>query len=75
MQQNMQKLVNRLPEQQRNIFRLNKVEGLTSEEIAAKLLLSKRTVENHLYRAISFLKEHFKNESLIALLFFYLVCS
>lgn len=64
----------RLPEQQRNIFNLSKEEGLTNDEIAEKLNLSKRTVENHLYRAVSFLKEHFKDDSLVALLFFYLCC-
>lgn len=64
----------RLPEQQRNIFHLSKEEGLTNDEIAEKLNLSKRTVENHLYRAVSFLKEHFKDDSLVAVLFFYLCC-
>jgi len=74
MKQNLDLLVSQLPEQQQKIFQLSKQEGLNSEEIAKKLNLSKRTVENHLYRAISFLKKHFKNESLIALLFFHLFC-
>ncbi len=51
MQENIQKLVAHLPEQQQKIFQLSKEDGLTSEEIAVKLNLSKRTVENHLYRA------------------------
>jgi RNA polymerase sigma-70 factor (ECF subfamily) len=74
MKQNLQHLVSQLPEQQQKIFQLSKLEGLTNDEIAQKLNLSKRTVENHLYRALSFLKKHFKSESLIALLFFYLFC-
>ncbi len=68
------RLIARLPEQQRNVFYLSKDEGLSNDEIAEKLNLSKRTVENHLYRAVSFLKEHFKNDSLGAVLFFYLCC-
>jgi RNA polymerase sigma-70 factor (ECF subfamily) len=74
MQENLQKLVAQLPGQQQKIFQLSKEEGLTSEEIAAKLNLSKRTVENHLFRAVSFLKEHFKRDSFISALFFYLIC-
>ena len=74
MQENLQKLVAQLPGQQQKIFQLSKEEGLTSDEIAVKLNLSKRTVDNHLYRAVSFLKEHFKSESFISAFFFYLVC-
>jgi RNA polymerase sigma-70 factor (ECF subfamily) len=74
MTANLKELVAKLPDQQQKIFQLSREEGLTSEEIAAKLNLSKRTVENHLYRAISFLKENFKRDSFFSVLFFYLVC-
>lgn len=74
MQKNLQNLVAQLPEQQQKILQLSKEDGLSNEEIAAKLNLSKRTVENHLYRAVSFLKENFRRESFISVLFFYLVC-
>jgi RNA polymerase sigma-70 factor (ECF subfamily) len=74
MEQNLHHLVAQLPEQQQKIFQLSKTDGLTNDEIAKQLDISKRTVENHLYRALSFLKKHLKDESLIGLLFFYLVC-
>ena len=74
MQENLQKLLSQLPEQQQKIFQLSKEEGFSNEEIATKMNLSKRTVENHLYRAVSFLRENFNNESLISVLFFYLIC-
>jgi len=74
MTANLKELVAKLPEQQQKIFQLSKEEGLASEEIAEKLNLSKRTVENHLYRAVSFLKENFRRDSFISVLFFYLIC-
>jgi RNA polymerase sigma-70 factor (ECF subfamily) len=74
MQQNLRQLVSQLPEQQQKIFQLSKLDGLSNDEIARQLNLSKRTVENHLYRALTFLKKHFKAETLFALLFFHLLC-
>ena len=74
MQTTLNELVTQMPEQRRKIFRLSKIKGLSNDEIAHKLNLSKRTIENQLYRAIVFLKEHLKNESMFALLFFYLCC-
>jgi len=56
--------VEALPEQRKIIFKLNKYNGLSSEEIAEQLSISKRTVENHLYRAIKSLKNQ------LSLLFF-----
>lgn len=60
MQTTLNELVALMPEQRRRVFYLSKRKGLTNDEIAQKLDLSKRTVENQLYRAISFLKEHLK---------------
>lgn len=72
--ENLQKLVLQLPIQQQRIFKMSREEGLDNDEIAQKLNLSKRTVENHLYRALTFLKAHFKDQSFIGILFFYLIC-
>jgi len=68
MLSNLNELVTQMPDQQRRVFHLSKRKGLTNEEIAKKLDISKRTVENQLYRAIAFLKEHFKKETMLALL-------
>jgi len=70
VQQTIFNLANKLPSQQKKVFNLSKMEGLTNDEIAIKMGLSKRTVENDLYRAVLFLKQNFKNESFIALIFF-----
>lgn len=68
----LNKLVNTFPEQRQKIFRMSREEGLSNEEIAKKLKLSKRTVENQIYRAVCFLKDHFKNELLLIILFLHL---
>lgn len=60
-------LLMKLPEQQRNIFEMNRITGLSHSQIAEKLGLSIRTVENQVYRASKFLKDHLKNEYLWAL--------
>lgn len=49
-----------LPNQQRRIFKLSRQKGLSNEEISIRLNISKRTVENQLYRALIFLKKHFQ---------------
>jgi RNA polymerase sigma-70 factor (family 1) len=71
---NLDILVKQMPAERQKIFRLSREDGLTNDEIASKLNLSKRTVENQLYRAITFLKKHFRTDSLFALLFLYLWC-
>jgi RNA polymerase sigma-70 factor (ECF subfamily) len=72
---NLNNLVNTMPEQRQLIFRLSKEQGLTNEEIARQLGLSKRTVENQLYRAVSYLKEKIGQGTIAGILFFYLHCS
>ena len=74
MLNNLQQLVVSMPEQRQRIFRMSKEEGLSNEEIASQLDLSRRTVENQLYRAVSFLKEKLGTGSIPALLFFFLHC-
>ncbi|MFV0377180.1 MAG: RNA polymerase sigma factor [Mangrovibacterium sp.] len=58
----IEKMLNRLPEQQQYIFRLSRQDGLSNNEIAEKLNLSIRTVENQIYRANKMLKEHLKQD-------------
>ncbi|NEW83967.1 MAG: RNA polymerase sigma-70 factor [Mariniphaga sp.] len=67
-------LVAKMPEQRQRIFRLCKEEGLSNDEIAKQLNLSRRTIENQLYRAVSFLKEKLLTGSLPVFLFFFFHC-
>ena len=49
-------VVETLPSQQQKIFRLSRYEGLTHQEIAEKLDISVRTVENQIYRALKMIR-------------------
>jgi RNA polymerase sigma-70 factor, ECF subfamily len=55
-------IITSLPSQQQKIFNLSRFEGLAHEEIAKKLELSIRTVENQIYRVTRVLKKHLKEE-------------
>jgi len=59
-----EKSIEKLPEQCREIFVLNKQEEMRSAEIASKLGISVRTVENQIYRAIRIVREEMKGYAL-----------
>ena len=61
---NVNDLVKLMPMQQGKIFKLSREEGFTNDEISKKLNISKRTVENQIYRAIIFLRKHFYKDFL-----------
>ena len=63
------KAINKLPPRQKTIYLLSNEEGLTNEEISKRLKISKKTVENHLHRAKTYLKQVIQDERLITLLF------
>lgn len=53
----IQKEVNELPEQRKLIFKMFYLEDMKTSEISDKLKISKRTVENHIYRALKYLRK------------------
>lgn len=63
----VQMALERMPEQRRRIFSMSRKEGMTAQEIALKLNVSVRTVEQHIYKAIQDLKK-----IILFLFFFYL---
>lgn len=55
--EHIMKAVDELPEKRQEIFKLSYIEGLKASEIAEKLNISVRTVENQLYRTLLQLKK------------------
>jgi RNA polymerase sigma-70 factor (family 1) len=52
----LQKAIDQLPPRRRQVFQLSRQEGLTHQEIAEQLQISKATVNEHITEALSFLK-------------------
>ncbi len=63
------KLIEQLPERRKSIFVKSRKEGKSSKEIAEELNLSAGTVDNNISEALKFLRENLKYESLGGLLF------
>lgn len=72
LQSQIDMLISQMPDQRRLVFTLSRVEGLSYEEIAKKLNISIRTVENQVYRALAFLKLHIHTKYLLYFIFYYL---
>lgn len=67
------RVIGRLPEQCRDIFRMSRFEGMKNQQIAFELNISVRTVEVQLYRAMKRLREelqHLKGYRLFLLFLF-----
>jgi len=65
-------IVESLPEKRQQVFILSRTEGLTNKEIAQRLNISEKTVEDHITHAIKYIKNSLNNMGIISLLYFYL---
>lgn len=50
-------VVSQMPEQRQRVFTMSRKEGFSSDEIAARLSIHKRTVENHISNALTDLRK------------------
>ena len=69
LQEKASRVIEQLPARQKEIYRLSREQGLSNEEIARQLKISKKTVENQVTLALKFLRERLGNGKLYALLF------
>jgi len=65
----VQKIVTELPPRKNEIYQLSRVDHLSYSEIAEKLNISVKTVENSLNFSMNFIKRRLGNDSLIILLY------
>lgn len=65
----LQKSLAELPEKTRQIFMLNRFERLTIREIAAQLNLSEKSIEYHLSRSTTYLRQHLRDYNAYGLTF------
>jgi len=61
--------IEKLPSRQKEIFMMSRKQGLTNEEIASILQISKKTVENQITLAKKYLRKRLGESSLVVLLF------
>ena len=62
LRERLDNIISYLPPQQQKILNYRRHEEMSSEDIARKLKISVRTVENQIYRATKLLKDIFRSE-------------
>ncbi len=68
LEQKIRRTIDMLPTERRKVFIMSRYDGLKYREIAEKLNISVKTVENQMGKAIKFLREQLSNYLIIAFL-------
>ena len=68
----LNEIIKLLPQRQKEVYLLHRVDGLKYSEIAERLNISVNTIENHMSRALKTIREKLGNYSFIVILFSYL---
>ena len=65
----VEKLIFSLPERQKQVYLLHREKGLSYSEIAVQMGISMNTVENHMVKALKFLRRNLNNSLLVNALY------
>jgi RNA polymerase sigma-70 factor, ECF subfamily len=68
LQQQIERVINTLPEQCKNVFKLSRVDGLKNREIAENLGINIKNVERHITRALVEFRNHFSDKIPVAVI-------
>jgi len=69
LEDSFNKILDNLPKRQREVYMLSREEELSYKEIAERLGISVNTVENHMVKALKFIRINMKSTSFITSLF------
>lgn len=72
LKEKVDSLILQLPPKSQKVFKLSREKGLSNKEIAENLEIAEKTVENHITRALAFLKKNLKEIDILGALFWYL---
>jgi RNA polymerase sigma-70 factor (ECF subfamily) len=64
----LEEVIDQLPPQQKMVYRLSRLEGLSNDKIASKLGISPFTVRKHLSQALKFLRKNIKYLQILTIL-------
>lgn len=71
MQEMLDVAIEALPRKRQEIFRLSREEGLSNEEIAARMGISVNTVKSQMTKALAFLKSYLEWVTMLVVIFIY----
>ena len=67
LKEKLEKTINELPKRQKQVYLLSREEELSYKEIAEKLGISQNTVENHMVKALKYVRSHIDSNYLSAI--------
>lgn len=69
LEERINHLVEQLPQKRRSVYVLSRQDGLSNKEISQELGIAGKTVEDHITKALAFLRKHLKRDGVMGLFF------